>query len=135
MLRKEGLDDAVRYFKRGLPTVCAVPADSKPTFVHKGVTFVQCPEQRSDKIQCATCNNRNPFCSQADRNFVVTFNQTDFVTAGLRRHTLWQTWPRCMPAKPEKSNANRRTHMIYSVQVTSSTSRAHTSTKQIAELH
>ena len=73
-LRKEGLDDAVRYFKRGLPTVCAVPADSKPTFVHKGVTFVQCPEQRSDKIQCATCNNGNPFCSQADRNFVVTFN-------------------------------------------------------------
>ena len=74
VLRKEGLDDAVRYFKRGLPTVCAVPADSKPTFVHKGVTFVQCPEQRSDKIQCATCNNGNPFCSQADRNFVVTFN-------------------------------------------------------------
>ena len=73
-LRKEGLDDAARYFKRGLPTVCAVPADSKPTFVHKGVTFVQCPEQRSDKIQCATCNNGNPFCSQADRSFVVTFN-------------------------------------------------------------
>ena len=39
-----------------------------------------------------------------------------------------------MPAKPEKSNANRRTHMIYSVQGDFiHESRAHTSTKQIAE--
>ena len=73
-LRTEGLDDAVRYFKRGLPTVCAVPADSKRAFKHKGVKFVQCPEQLDPSIQCATCNFGNPLCSQADRDFVITFN-------------------------------------------------------------
>ena len=74
VLRKEGLDDAARYFKRGLPTVCAVPADTKRTFEHKGVRFVQCPEQVNKDVQCATCNRGNPLCSQADRSFVVTFN-------------------------------------------------------------
>ena len=69
-----GLTRAARHHKEGLPVVCTVPADMKPSFKHDGVRFKQCPAQLCEATTCSNCNGGHPLCAIADRKFVVTFN-------------------------------------------------------------
>lgn len=65
--------EAVKLFKRGLPTVSLISAENHGAewrkFTRGGVNFIQCPAEYRDDTSCATC----ALCQKASRSVVVGF--------------------------------------------------------------
>ena len=68
---------AAKRYQQGLP-VCCITQGKPESFISHGVQFKRCENQldgvpKDQKTQCIGCGNGNPWCSRADRNFVIAF--------------------------------------------------------------
>lgn len=70
------MDQAVDAVALGVPATVAAPAGTVWPYVHRGITFLQCPEQTSPAdsgFTCASCGHGRPLCARGDRAFVIVF--------------------------------------------------------------
>lgn len=81
----EKLDQVDTILEMGLPVAVVLPKDTTTRTVKtpKGKSVLVCPQQRNDKVTCATCG----LCSKSDRSYAIGFiahgnarNMADSVT-------------------------------------------------------
>jgi hypothetical protein len=71
----DDMDSAVEAVALGRPAVVAAPlgTDWSGGHEYRGVNFVRCPAELSEKFTCMQCGNGRPLCARPERDFVVVF--------------------------------------------------------------
>ena len=83
-LSADGVADADKKARHGLPVAVVVPSDTpKVSTTPKGRKVVVCPAQTNDRTTCATCG----LCAKGDRDYMIGFrahgNGKKKIDAGL----------------------------------------------------
>ena len=69
------MDQAVDALALGRPAVVAAPAGTEWAggVEYRGVKFVQCPAELSERFTCQQCGNGRPLCARPERDYVIVF--------------------------------------------------------------
>jgi hypothetical protein len=66
--------DAVKAFKKGLPTTLVAPENVDKTITIDGVKCITCPAVLNKEFTCVDCGGKKkPLCARQDRDYIIMF--------------------------------------------------------------